>query len=170
MILRACSRRAEVQQMMARGHWPHACSPQLRAHLTACKACAEFLLLSEAFGQSRNAALAEARLPAAGAIWWRAQLARRNAAVERMGRSALSAYAFALGLTLVVGAGLAVNQARHGLRWLDWFGQSPSSGLHTGFSPSLLFSGAGSFPILIAVFATAALVGAVVLCLVAEKK
>ena len=150
MILRACSRRAEVQQMMARGHWPHACSPQLRAHLTACKACAEFLLLSEAFGQSRNAALAEARLPAAGAIWWRAQLA--------------------LGLTLVVGAGLAVNQARHGLRWLDWFGQSPSSGLHTGFSPSLLFSGAGSFPILIAVFATAALVGEVVLCLVAEKK
>ena len=170
MMFRACSRRAEVQQMMARGHWPHACSPQLRAHLAACKDCAEFLLLSEVFGQSRNAALSEARLPAAGAIWWRAQLARRNAAVERMGRSALSAYAFALGLTLVVGTGLAVNQARHGLRWLDWLGQTGSSGLRAGFSPSLLFSGAGSFPILIAVFATAALVGAVVLCLVAEKK
>jgi hypothetical protein len=170
MIPRACSRRAEVQQMMACGHWPHACSPQLRAHVATCKACEEFLLLAELFQQSRTAALAEARLPAAGAIWWRAQLARRNATVERMGRSALSAYAFALGLTLIVGAALTVNQARHGLLWLDWFGQSGSSGLRAGFSPSLLFSGEASFAILIALFATAALVGAVVVCLVAERK
>jgi hypothetical protein len=170
MILGPCSSRAEVQQMVARGHWPHACSPQLRAHLTSCKACAEFVLLREVFEQSRTAALAEARLPAAGAIWWRAQLARRSAAVERMGRPTLGAYAFLLGLTLAVGAGLILNQARHGLRWLDWFVQPPGTGLRTDFSPSLLLSGAGSFPILIAVLATAALVGAVVVCLVAEKK
>lgn len=170
MILRPCSRRAEVQQMVAHGHWPHACSPPLRAHVTTCRACAEYLLLSEVFQQSRSAALAEARLPAAGAIWWRAQLARRNAAVERMGRPTLGAYAFLLGLTLVAGALLTVNQARHGLRWLDWFGQTPGTGLRTDFSPALLLSGGGGFPILIAVLATAALVGAVVVCLVAEKK
>jgi hypothetical protein len=63
-----------------------------------------------------------------------------------MGRSALSAYAFQLGLTLVVGAGLTVNQARHGLRWLDWFGQTGSTGLRAGFSPSLLLSGGAVSP------------------------
>jgi Tfp pilus assembly protein FimT len=83
MILRPCSGRAEVQQMVARGHWPHACSPQLRAHVATCKACAEFLLLSEVFQQSRTAALAEARLPAqvpsGGARNWPASMPRWSA-------------------------------------------------------------------------------------------
>jgi hypothetical protein len=156
--------------MLARGHWPHACPPELRAHVTACKSCAEFLLVTQAFQQSRATASAEVRLPAAGAIWWRAQLRRRNAAVERMGRPMLGAYVFALAITLVVAVVFTVTQAHHGLRWLDWFAQTGSAAAHADASSSTLLSMSGSFPILIAVFATLALVGAVVVYLTAEKQ
>lgn len=170
MTLRTCSRQPEVQRMLTRGHWPQACPPELRAHVGACKACAEFLLVTQAFQQSRATASAEVRLPAAGAIWWRAQLRRRNAAVKRMGRPMLGAYAFALAITLAVAVGFTVSQAHHGLRWLDWLAQTPSTAVHTDVSPSALLSAGGSFPILIAVFATVALVSAVVVYLAAEKQ
>ena len=167
MMLRPCSRQPEVQQMLALGHWPHACPPELGAHITACKACSEFLLVTQAFQQSRTNAAAEVRLPAAGAIWWRAQLRRRNAAIEHMARPMFGAYIFALTITLVVAVVFTVSQARHGLRWLNWFAQT---GVHPEASSSALLSSVSSFPILIAVFATVALVGAVVVYLSAEKQ
>lgn len=170
MTLRPCSRQSEVQQMLARGHWPHACPPELRAHIGACKVCPELLLVTQAFQQSRANAAAEVQLPAAGAIWWRAQLRRRNAAVERIARPMFGAYVFALAITLVVAAVFTVTQARHGLRWLDWFAQTSSAAAHADASSSTLPSMSGSFPILIAVFATLALIGAVVVYLTAEKQ
>ena len=170
MTLHPCSRQPEVQQMLARGHWPHACPAELRAHLGVCKACAEFLLVTQAFQQSRASAATEVQLPAAGAIWWRAQLRRRNAAVERIARPMFGAYVFALAITLVVAVAFTVTQAHHGLRWLDWFAQTGSAAAHADASSSTLLSMSGSFPILIAVFATLALVGAVVVYMTTEKQ
>jgi len=170
MTFRPCSRQPEVKQMLARGHWPQACPPELHAHVGACKACAEFLLVTQAFQQSRATASADVRLPAAGAIWWRAQLRRRNAAVERMARPMLGAYVFALAITLVVAVSFTVSQAHHGLRWLNWLAQTGSASVHADASSSTLLSASGSFPILIAVFATVALVGAVVVYLATEKQ
>jgi hypothetical protein len=164
MTLRPCPRQTEVQQLLEKGHWPHACPAELRAHLGDCRACSELVMVTQAFQQSRVAAAAQVRLPAPGAIWWRAQLRRRNAAVERVGKPILGAYAFALAVTVLVAATFAISQARHGLRWLDWMAQPGES-----FNPAEWLSAGGSLVVLIPVFAMVALVGAVVVYFAAER-
>jgi hypothetical protein len=171
MTFRSCSRQSEVQQMLANGHWPHACPADLRAHLADCRGCGELLLLIQAFQQSRTTAAAQVKLPPAGAIWWRAQLRRRNAAVERVGKPILGAYVFALSMTILVAAAFAISQARHGLRWLDWIGESSSAAMHVeSLNPSAWLSSGGALMVLIPIFATLALVGAVAVYLAAEKQ
>jgi hypothetical protein len=171
MNMRTCSRQDEVLAMLARGHWPRACSPELRTHLDGCRSCAELLVVTQAFQQSRTAASAEARLPAPGAIWWRAQLRRRNAAIERVSKPIVGAYIFALSIALAVAAVIAISQARNGLRWLEGLGQAGSAALHSdSLNPSAWLNSFGSLVVLIPVLATAALVGAVVVYLTAERQ
>jgi hypothetical protein len=171
MSLRPCIRQSEVKQLLARGHWPHACPAELQMHLAECNSCAELLLVTHAFQQSRATAAAQAKLPAPGAIWWRAQLRRRNSAVERMGKPILGAYVFALAITLLVAATLAVSQARHGVRWLDWLGQSLGAALHwQSLSPSALLNSASGLLVLIPVLATVAVLGALAVYLTAERQ
>ena len=169
MTFRPCSRQPEVHEMLANGHWPHACPAELRAHLADCRPCGELLLVTQAFQHSRTTAAAQVKLPPAGAIWWRAQLRRRNAAVERVGKPILGAYDFALALTVVVASVFAVTQARHGLRWLDWLGQSSSAAVDS-MNPSAWLSSGGTLMVLIPIFATVALLGAVAVYLAAEKQ
>jgi hypothetical protein len=137
--------------------------------LADCRSCAELLLVTEAFQHARTTAAAQVKLPPAGAIWWRAQLRRRNAAVERVGKPILGAYVFALALTVVVASVFAVTQARHGLRWLDWLGQS-SSAAFDSLSPSAWLSSGVTLMVLIPIFATVALLGAVAVYLATEKQ
>lgn len=171
MTLLNCSRQREVSELLARGHWPHACPPELRAHLADCRSCGEFLLVTQTFRQSRNRAVGEANLPAAGAIWWRAQLRRRNAAIERVGKPIFGAYVFALLFTLVVAAVFAVSQARHGLRWLDWLSPAGSATQHIDSLLSSSWPGTGgTLAFLIPVLATVALVGAVLVYFSEERQ
>ena len=171
MTLRPCSRQHEVLELLALGHWPHAGAPELRAHLGDCRACADLLLVTQAFQRSRAGTAARAQLPAAGAIWWRAQLRRRNAAVERVGKPILGAYVFALSITVLVAATLAITQARHGLHWLDLLGQSQLAAVHIQtFNPSSMLGSVWSLAVLIPVLATLALLGAVVVYLAAERQ
>jgi hypothetical protein len=171
MTFRPCSRQPEVQQLLANGHWPHACPADLRAHLADCRTCGELVLVTQAFQQSRTSAAAKVKLPPPGAIWWRAQLRRRRAAVERVGKPILGAYLFALALTVLVAVGFAIGQARHGLRWLDWLGQSSSAALHVeSLGPSAWLISGGTLMVLIPIFATVALLGAVAIYLAAEKQ
>jgi hypothetical protein len=165
MTLRPCPRQTEVQQLLEQGHWPQACPAELRAHLSDCRACSELMMVTQAFQRARAAAAAEVKLPASGAIWWRAQLRKRNAAVERVGKPIFGAYVFALAVTVLVAAAFAVSQARHGLRWLNWVGQSGES-----FNPAAWLSAGGSLVVLIPVFAMVALVGAVVVYFAAERQ
>ncbi|MGD0632337.1 MAG: hypothetical protein ABR987_23685 [Terracidiphilus sp.] len=160
MTLRACGHQTEVQQLLEQGHWPHACPAELRAHLSGCRTCAELVLVTQAFQQSRASAAAQVKLPAPGAIWWRAQLRRRNAAVERVGKPILGAYVFALSVAVLVAAVFAFSQARNGLRWLE---------ASESFNPSAWVSAGGSLIVLIPVFAMVALVGAVVVYIAAER-
>jgi hypothetical protein len=170
MTLRPCPRQSEVHELLVSGHWPHACPAELRAHLADCRACADLALVTQAFQHSRAAAAAEVKLPAPGAIWWRAQLRRRNAAVERVSKSIVGAYVFALSLTLVASVVLAITQARHGLRWLDWIEQSQGSALGLqAFNPANLLTSGWSIAWLLPVLATLAIVGAVAVYLAGER-
>jgi hypothetical protein len=171
MSIRTCARQPEVKELLASGHWPHACPADLRAHLAGCRGCAELLLVTQAFQRSRTVTAAQVELPPPGVLWWRAQLRRRNAALERVGRPIVGAYVFALAITLLVAAVGFISQARHGVRWLDWLGQLQLSALHVeSANASSWIGSAGGLLVLLPVFATLLLVGAVVVYLAAERR
>src|ERR1035438_4613488 len=86
MMLRRCPREKEVKELVERGHWPQACAPELRAHVNDCRSCGELVLVTSAFQKARIEAAGAAKLGSPGVLWWRAQLRRRNEAVERIGR------------------------------------------------------------------------------------
>jgi hypothetical protein len=168
MNFRTCSRQPEVLDLLARGHWPHACPAELRSHLAECQSCANLLLVTQTFQRSRAAAAAQAQLPAPGAIWWRAQLRRRSAAVERVGKPIFGAYIFAMGIAVLVAAVAIISQARH---WLDWMAQAQLADLHLGFfNPFTALNPGWNLAVLIPIFAMLALLGAVAVYLAAERQ
>ena len=77
------------------------------AHLAECHHCAEIAELARAFRDERDAACLEACPPAAGIVWWRAQLRARNEAAVRAGRPIAVIHAIALGTTAAAVAAVA---------------------------------------------------------------
>jgi hypothetical protein len=123
MPLRTCARHSEIKSLLERGSWPAAATPDLRTHATECQACAQLVLLTLAFSQdsARVRAQAAPRLEAPGVLWWRAQLRRRNSAIERLQRPLVGAQAFAAALSLVAAVAFLVWQSKQGLAWLADF-------------------------------------------------
>jgi hypothetical protein len=127
----ACPREQEVAGFLSRGQWPQASSDELRAHVAGCRACRELIVVREAFGRERMKAAGEARLESPGVLWWRAQLRRRNAAIERIGRPLVGAQIFAWAVCLAAAVLYLLWQARRGFDWLAWLGELPRA-LHLG--------------------------------------
>ena len=121
MMFRACEREQEITEAVRSGRWPLGCEPELRAHVESCRQCRETVLLTSAFQRARVESGGAAVLPHPGLLWWRAQLRRRNAAVERVSRPLAGAYVVALLLNVVALAAVFAWQARHGVRWLGWW-------------------------------------------------
>jgi hypothetical protein len=137
-----------------------------------CRCCGDLALVALAFQAARAEAFDAAKIGSPGVLWWRAQLRRRNAAVERIGRPILGAQIFALAVNLLLVVGFVVWQARHGLAWLTWLQQLPQTApLHfdSGWFDSLL-GGGWSPMVLIPAAATLALLGGVVVYLATEKQ
>jgi hypothetical protein len=172
MMLGACVREKEVAELLRCGHWPQASPAELRAHVDSCRACGDLVLVTQTLQKARTQASGAARLETAGVLWWRAQLRRRNAAIERIGKPILGAQIFALAVNFLVVAGLLISQARHGLNWLSWLEELPqASTLHLEVLwPSALFSPGWSLMLMIPVLATLALLGGVVVYLASEKQ
>lgn len=168
-----CAREKEIEGLLARGHWPQAAAQELRDHVRACRSCSEMVLLRTAFRGARAAAVSAARPVAPSAIWWRAQLRRRNAAVQRVSRPILGAQIFALAVNLVVLCVLVVWQATHGVHWLSWFATSSTqsgAGFWAGLqslSPAALFN--PSLPVLLPFLAIAAVLGGALVYLAADR-
>jgi hypothetical protein len=172
MKLNGCAFEKEVMQLVLRGGWPSACPDQLRAHVAACRGCAEIVLVTASFQQERQASVSTARVGAPGALWWRAQLRRRNAAVERIARPILGAHLFALFICTVAVIAVLVDQARHGVSWLTALEALPHTltlNLGNLWSSMLLDSG-WSFLVLLPIVVTLMLLGGVAVFLVWEKE
>lgn len=131
MRLRSCRFEAEVKQLLELGHWPHSCADELRAHVAGCRTCSDLVLLTMAFRGARAESSAAAAPPPASVLWWRAQLRRRNAAVQRIQRPLLGAQLFAFAVTLVLLAGTLIYEAIHGMPFIaamaGWFGSLKQS-------------------------------------------
>lgn len=133
-----CDRESAVLEALLAGRWPDACDEELRAHAADCAVCSEVVLVSQILRQEDAAALAQARLPAPGLVWWKAQIRARRAAAERAAApiaivERLSAVCVVLSLL-----GLAVWQWDKVASWWDWFRV-------LSFKDSLLPAGASSF-------------------------
>ncbi|HXS77577.1 MAG TPA: hypothetical protein VN753_15455 [Terracidiphilus sp.] len=161
-----CSRERELSELLQNGFWPQACSDDLRAHVASCRSCSDLVLVTEALQGSRRQSADLARLQPSGAIWWRAQLRRRNAAIEKMSRPILGAQIFALVITLVIVGAIALWQAD---TWSSWFSELPSVLHLDALIPSSLPQ-TGILWIVVPVFATIALVSGIVVYLASEKQ
>jgi len=172
MTLRSCPQEKEVLAQLALGHYPQACAPELLTHVSACPTCADLVLLTRAFQTARASATATANLPSPGLLWWRAQLRRRNAAVERLGKPVLGAQIFALSVSFLFAVGFLATQATHGLRWLPWLQNLPqASALHLeALWPSALFTFGSGLTALIPIIATLVLLSSVIVYLASEKQ
>ena len=47
MRLGGCSREPELGEALNRGHWPQACSDELRSHVAGCQSCRELAAVRE---------------------------------------------------------------------------------------------------------------------------
>jgi hypothetical protein len=120
MTLRPCPHEAEISQLLQLGHWPQSCTPELRAHVAGCRACGDLVLVTTAFRGVRTESMNSVQLPPPGVLWWRAQLRRRNAAVERIQKPILGAQIFAFAITLLIATGIVAWQVRDGWNWMKW--------------------------------------------------
>ncbi len=161
-----CTREREVTELLRQGYWPEACPEELRAHVETCRSCSDLVLVSQALQASRRQTLDIPRLESPGALWWRAQLRRRNAAIETVGRPILGAQIFALTLMIVV--------AVCGLVWRgnlvkDWLANLPQALHLEALVPAALTQSDGMGWIVPAL-AMVALLSGVVVYLATEKQ
>ena len=116
-VMKPCPHEPEVQAILRRGHWPEACDPEFRKHVETCRTCGEQLLVLHAFHDARTQAMQAARLDHPNLIWWRAQLRRRNDALQRVSRPITTAQIFALCVGILAVAALLRSQMRDGFNW-----------------------------------------------------
>ncbi|HEU5458354.1 MAG TPA: hypothetical protein VFU68_07030 [Terracidiphilus sp.] len=180
MTLRTCPRERELAALLHRGHWPHACPPELAAHVPLCRSCSDLLAVTLAFRQARAQSAAGAPLVSPGVLWWRAQLRRRNAALETIRKPILGAQLFAVSVVLAAASLALVTQAARGRQWIAWLAGlplslhldslNPSSLLPTALLPSSLGGFSGALWLLVPVLATLAIVGGLLVCFGSDKR
>lgn len=165
MSLFSCAREREVSELLHKGHWPQACPDDLRSHVASCRSCSDLILVTGTLQETRRHAADLPRLQPAGAIWWRAQLRRRNAAIEQMSRPIIGAQIFACAMVLVVVAAIAVWQFGN---WSSWFADFPAALHLSALIPSAMPE--STLWIIVPVFATIALLSGIVVYLASEKQ
>lgn len=74
-----CEKEPVVIEAVRRGRWDES----LHAHAQDCSICADAVLAAHFLREMQATDLAEARVPDAGWMWWRAQLRARRAAAQR---------------------------------------------------------------------------------------
>lgn len=69
-----CQREQDLMDAIASGRWPHRADAGLRAHVESCDVCSDLADVVVPIRVDYEFALRQARVPTAGAVWWRAQL------------------------------------------------------------------------------------------------
>ncbi len=99
-----CPREQEVIDAVASGRWPERCDPELTEHVAACDGCRDLAAVFGLLGASWEDARQDAPVPAAGTVWWRAQVRARRDAERTAARpiTVTQAAGAFLGIVLVV--------------------------------------------------------------------
>ena len=97
--------RGAALRLWRRGDWPAACAAELRTHVDGCHRCGDEVLLTTQFQVAKGEAVAAARTEPPNLVWWRAQLRRRDAVLQRAGRPLAAAQVFALAIVVAAMVG-----------------------------------------------------------------
>lgn len=161
MKFKFCPMENEVMAAVRSGQWPVACEPALWTHVMECKSCLEAASLCSAFMELRTRESKKARPSAPGLLFWKAQLQRRNQALEHITRPILAAEIVGFAATLFVLALVA-------WKWIV----APNGDLlyATHNIASMSLAGSWGWFLVAAVAFTLALFGGVALYLVTSKE
>jgi hypothetical protein len=127
----ACSRTAEVRELLRLGHWPQAAGGELAEHVRRCRRCGELVLMTQAFGAAKAGAMTDARVEPPALVWWRAQLRRKHEAVQRIERPMRLQMLVVLAV-VCVGLGLAFRLSGGANAWRTWMSASAEAVVRTG--------------------------------------
>jgi len=108
-----CGHAREVAETLKQGRWPEGCGPELRAHVDGCRSCGDLVLVTQTFQHARHEAVGMEHVGSPELLWWRAQLRRRNAAVERVSKPITVAQRFAVLVFLLVAVAFIASQFGH---------------------------------------------------------
>lgn len=120
-----CLVEQDLLDAIAANRWPDRVDPELRVHVDTCSLCRDVAVLAAVFLEDRDCAWAEASVPQASAVWWRAQIRAR----EEAARLAIRPIAVvqAVATICVFAASIALAPAASG--WLrEWIGTQVVSG------------------------------------------
>ena len=120
MKLPFCPHEEETAASLRENRWPCAADPALLIHARNCRRCSDIVLTAQTLQQARSVAVQSAHIGSPGYLWWRAQLRRRNRAVERVAEPIVWAEKFALISILCVACGFAFWQWGLVTDWLSW--------------------------------------------------
>jgi hypothetical protein len=138
-----CDREAAVFEAVKSGRWPQACDSELRAHALHCSICADVVLVAQIVQQENVWARAEVALPAAGLVWWKAQMrARREAAVRAAEPIAIVESVAAI-FVIISLVGLGIWRRDWVASWIAWLADLPHSDAfhpHSLLAPEVITS------------------------------
>jgi hypothetical protein len=114
-----CPEEREVATAVLSGRWPLACEPALHLHVDKCDRCASVVLVAEALRRDKAEALRAARLAHPGLLWWRAQLLRRQRAMQEVAKPISLVGGVALSVASITAIILIVAQRSQLADWLS---------------------------------------------------
>src|SRR5579864_5669916 len=115
-----CSYQEQITAAIQAGQWPDGADTELLAHAETCEPCKELVLVAQTLRQSRTTAIEPPRpLPSPGILWWRAQIRRRNAAIESVTRPIAIAEIVALLVVLLAAVALVAWQYQQLAGWFS---------------------------------------------------
>ncbi|HEV2246210.1 MAG TPA: hypothetical protein VGW37_06120 [Terriglobia bacterium] len=131
MKQQVCENETRILEALGQGAAPESMQEPLRSHVANCPSCAEIVSVYRLFQIDNQYLRAEARVPDAGRVWWRARLAAHRAAASQALRPIMIAERFAV----AIGSGALIALLVVALPWLA--GQMVHRKL---FSDTILYS------------------------------
>src|SRR5580765_3556402 len=117
----ACPHEQAIVDLVVAGGQFEESDDALRAHVADCRACTETLELARLLQDDQKALCAEAPVPSAGAVWWRATIRARAEAARTAGQpiTLLQGIAAATAVGLFVGLAGAWWRSILGGAWFE---------------------------------------------------
>jgi hypothetical protein len=103
-----CPREQDALDAVASRRWPHRAGAELIEHVSACAICADIVEVAAALSGADERASAEARVPPAAIVWWKAQIRARHDAARTAARPIAVVHGLAAASVLALAGALSI--------------------------------------------------------------